>query len=100
MKESYLRVNSGSWTTTEACILDAVESFLHATCLLPNTGNVTCLYNYVVCSPISRELKMQAGEKSKEQVQGKLVLKKKKQLGATTQLAYGVKTIDMLNSII
>lgn len=99
MKESYLRVNSGSWTTTEACILDAVESFLHATCLLPNTENVTCLYNYVVCSPISRELKMQAGEKSKEQVQGKLVFEKK-QLGATTQLAYGVKTIDMLNSII
>ena len=42
---------------------------------------------------------MQAGEKSKEQVQGKLVFEKK-QLGATTQLAYGVKTIDMLNSII
>ena len=41
---------------------------------------------------------MQAGEKSKEQVQGKLVFEKK-QLGATTQLAYGVKTIDMLNSI-
>ena len=99
MKESYLRVNSGSWTTTEACILDAVESFLHATCLLPNTENVTCLYNYVVCSPISRELKMQAGEKSKEQVQGKLAFEKK-QLGAITQLAYGVKTIDMLNSII
>ena len=55
MSERNLKVSVGSWTTIEHCILDAVESFLHSTCLLPSEDNITHLYNYVVRSRLVKE---------------------------------------------
>ena len=72
MSERNMKVSVGSWTTTEYCILDAVDSFLHSTCLLPSKVNITRLYNYVVCSRFARELKLTANEKTLRQVKEKL----------------------------
>ena len=90
MSERNMKVSMGSWTTTEYCILDAVESFLHSTCLLHTKGNITHLYNYVVRSRFARELKLTANEKTEKQVKGKLTFEKEK-YRATVQLTYGVK---------
>ena len=90
MSERNMKVSVGSWTTTEYCILDAVESFLHSTCLLPSEDNITHIYNYVVRSRFARELKLTANEKTLRQVKGKLTFEGER-YRATVQLAYGAK---------
>ena len=76
----------------EACVLDAVEFFLHSSCLLPSEENITQLYNYVVQSCIPRQLKLTANEKTKKEVPGKLNFEREK-YNATVQLTFGVKAI-------
>ena len=90
MSERKMKVSVGSWTTTEYCILDAVESFLHSTCLLPSEDNITHLYNYVVRSRFARELKLTANEKILKQVKGKLTFEEER-YRATVQLTHGVE---------
>ena len=93
MEENNSEASLGSWTATETCLLDAVESFLHCTCFLPTGENITHLYNHVVNSRFARELRLLASEKTKKQVEGKLNFEKNKSIAART-LAYG---IDALN---
>ena len=90
MSERDMKVSVGSWTTIEYCILDAVESFLHSTCLLPNEANITHLYNYVVRSRFARELKLTANEKTMKQIKGKLTFEEEN-YRTIVQLTYGVK---------
>ena len=90
MSERDMKVKVDSWTITEYCILDAVESFLHSTCFLPSECNITHLYNYVVRSRFARELKLTANEKTLKQVKGKLTFEGEK-YRVTVHLTYGVK---------
>ena len=92
MTERNWEVTVGSWTTTEACILDAVESFLHSSCLLPSEENITHLYNYVVTSRVAKQLKLTGNEKTKKQVQGKLTFERER-YNNIVQLTFGVKAI-------
>lgn len=90
MSDRNMKVSVGSWTTTEYCILDTVESFLHSTCLLPSEDNITHLYNYVVRSRFARELKLTANEKTLKQVKGKLTFEEEK-YRAIVRLTHGAK---------
>ena len=85
MSERDMKVNLGSWTTTEYCILDAVEPFLHSTCFLSSED--------IICSRFARELKLTANEETLKQVKGKPTFEEEK-YRATVQLTYGVVPIN------
>ena len=98
LRERNSSISLGSWTNTETCLLDAVESFLHCTCFLPTKKNLTHSYNHVVNSRFARQLQLHVSEKTKKQVVGKWNLEKNKCMAAR-DLAYGVDVISRIKSI-
>ena len=76
----------------ETCLLDTVESFLSATCIVPNYKNITTLFNFVVNSKCVSDLQLAAVKKTERQIQAKLDFVRKRET-ALHNLYYGVSAL-------
>ena len=87
------KVQPGPWTLEETCLLDTVESFLSATCIITSCRNITTLFNFVVNSQCAIDLQLRAVEKTERQIQGKLEFAQKRKT-ALHNLYYGVSVLN------
>ena len=94
MNENNLTVNQGSWTLQETHILDAVQSFLSSTYIIPTAENIASLFNFVVNSTIVKTIgNIQANVKTERQITGEIEYTiKRKEL---RKKFFGVAAIDM-----
>ena len=76
----------------ETCLLDTVESFLSATCIVPNYKNITTLFNFVINSKCVSDLQLAAVKKTERQIQAKLDFVEKRET-ALQNLYYGVSAL-------
>lgn len=83
----------GPWALEETCLLDTVESFLSATCIIRSCRNITTLFNFVVNSRCALDLQLTAVEKTERQIQCKLEFAQKRKT-ALRNLYYGVSVLN------
>ena len=67
------------WTLLETCVLHMSESFLYTSCIPPTNQNLLILYNFVIASKTTKDLKVSGKTKSLLQLSGKLAFLKKRQ---------------------
>ena len=96
LEKTGFKVQSGPWTMEETCLLDTVESFLSATCIVPNYKNITTLFNFVVNSKCVSDLQLAAVKKTERQIQAKLDFVRKRGT-ALQNLYYGVSAVGNWN---
>ena len=92
LEETGFKVQSGPWTMEETCLLDTVESFLSATCIVPNYKNITTLFNFVINRKCVSDLQLAAVKKTERQIQAKLDFVQKRET-ALQNLYYGVSAL-------
>ena len=93
LQHSGCEVQTGQWTMEETCLLDSVESFLHAASMLAISKNIATLYNYVIKSQCAVDLNVKANAKTTKQIQGKLDFEHNRR-AALENLFYGISNLD------
>lgn len=96
LEKTGFNMQSGPWTIEETCLLDTVDSFLSATCIIPNSKNITALFNFVVNSKCVFDLQLEAVIKTERQIKAKLDFVEKRE-AALHNLYYGVSALGDLN---